>query len=64
MYLAAPFGTYEYDRYKAIALNVITTPGPQGDVYLLEVEFEDESGFRQTFPVGDLQTILDQAYQP
>ncbi|MCU7922312.1 MAG: hypothetical protein KZQ88_06400 [Candidatus Thiodiazotropha sp. (ex Dulcina madagascariensis)] len=37
---------------------------PQGDVYSLEVEFEDESGFRQTFPVGDLRTILDQAYQP
>ncbi|MCU7905894.1 MAG: hypothetical protein KZQ76_08545 [Candidatus Thiodiazotropha sp. (ex Epidulcina cf. delphinae)] len=64
VYLTAPFQPQDYDKFKAVALNVITSAGPAGDVYFLEVEFEDEIGSKQTVPVGDLQSILDQAYQP
>jgi hypothetical protein len=64
VYLPTPFMTPEYDRFKAVALNILTIPGPDGDIYTVEVEFEDEGGYRQTTPVGDLQAILDQAYLP
>lgn len=63
VYLNTPFAPQDYSRFKAIALNVITTSVPEGDAYFLEVEYEDESGMRQIAPAGDLQMILNQAYQ-
>lgn len=61
-YLPTPFGSHEYDRFRATSLNFLEIPG-QVNVYMLEIGFEDETGYKQTAPVGELKTILDQVYQ-
>ncbi len=63
-YLPVPFSTQDYDRFKAVTLSLTPIAGPEGDEYLLEVVYEDESGYRQTLAAGDLRMILNQVYQP
>jgi hypothetical protein len=62
VYLPTPFGPQEYDRYRATSLNLLEIPG-QVNVYMLEIGFEDEAGYKQVAPMGELKTILDQVYQ-
>lgn len=63
VYLPTPFVPEEYDRFKATALNLVAVPG-QEDAYTVEIEYEDETGYKQVLQAGDLQTILDQVYAP
>jgi hypothetical protein len=62
VYLPTPFPPRDYDMFKAVSLNFTDIPG-QVNVSMLEIEYEDDAGFRQVAPVGELMTILDQAYQ-
>jgi hypothetical protein len=62
VYLSTPFGSQEYDRFKAVTLIVTPASTPEGDEYQLEIAYEDETGYRDTYVVGDLRMILDQAY--
>ncbi|MEJ2403578.1 MAG: hypothetical protein P8171_04700 [Candidatus Thiodiazotropha sp.] len=63
VYLPTPFDRRDYDRFKAVTLIVTPVSTPEGDEYQLEIAYEDETGYRQTYPVDALRLILDQAYQ-
>ncbi len=63
VYLSVPFGTQDYNRFKAVTLIVTPISGPDGEEYQLEIAYEDDTGYRETYPAGDLRMILNQAYQ-
>jgi hypothetical protein len=63
VYLDPSLVIHEYDMYKAIALNIVTSTETTGDVYTVEVEYENVDGYNGVLQAGDLQAILDQAYE-
>ncbi|MEJ2693408.1 MAG: hypothetical protein P8166_10210 [Candidatus Thiodiazotropha sp.] len=62
VYLPTPFSQQDYDKFKAVSLNFTDIPGLI-NVTMLEIGYEDETGYKQVAPVGELKVILDQAYQ-
>ena len=47
-----------------IAINVDVIPGPEGDVEMIRISYQDEQGMQQEVPPVELQYLVEQSYGP